>query len=189
MDLRVRVGSAYNITVWAYHCQGHDDGGLHVRTPPTRPDGMVIRVESEGHFLAEDRDAPDFYIDGKLTDGVLNFKVVESRGGRRRQFAGRGFFDAMMHHFGNRVQVIAAVWSDARPEFSTNLDIFDAETARNVSKMDAAFATKTGTWARDYGFTSIRRINTTPDDFPGGYEQVLVEFVKPSKRKRARKGT
>ena len=150
---------------------------------------MVIREESEGHFLAVDRDAPEFSIDGTLTDGELTFEVVASRGRRRGQFAGRVFFDAMMRHFGNRVQVIAAVWSDARPEFTTNLNIFNAETKRNVLKEDSAFATKTGTWARDYGFTSIRRIRTTPDDFPGGYEQVLVEFVKPPKRKRSRKGT
>jgi hypothetical protein len=150
---------------------------------------MAIRVESEGHFLAEDRDDPDFYIEGILSDGALSVTVVASRGGRRGRFAGRVFFDAMMHHFGKRVQVIAAFWSDARPEFSTNLNIFNAETTRHMSLTDSAFATKTGTWARAYGFTSIRRIDPTPDHFPGGYEQVVVEFVKPPKRKRIRKET
>lgn len=91
-----------------------------------------------------------------------------------------------MAHFGRRVKVIAAQWSDARPEFRTNLDIFNDRTRDGTSKETAAFATKTGQWAKAYRFTVIQSLDATPDDTPGCYEQVLVEFVKP-KRTRSRK--
>jgi hypothetical protein len=93
-----------------------------------------------------------------------------------------------MSHFGTRrVKVISAVWSDGRPALRTNLDIFNAETGRGVSNEQAAFATKTGQWARAHGFPTTGSIETTPDDLPGGYEQVLVNFVKSSRLIRPRK--
>jgi hypothetical protein len=150
-----------------------------------------VRISSESdrnRFRAEDYQDPAFYIDGALCGGTLTFTVVADFLGRRGQFTGRQFFDAMMNHFGTRrVKIIAAHWSDARPEFRTNLDIFNQETRNGATKVEAAFATKTGQWASDYNFKAINSLDTTPDELPGGYEQVLVEFVRRTKAKSPKK--
>jgi len=154
-------------------------------SPP--PNGMVVQVNTKTRFRAEDCTEPKFYIDGILDGSTLTFEVVAVVNGRRGQFTGRHFFDALMNYFGiRRIKVISAVWSDAVQELKTNLDIFNAETRRGATKEKAAFATKTGLWAKDYRFTTIQSLDTTPDDLPGGYEQVLVAFVKTPKATRPR---
>jgi hypothetical protein len=65
------------------------------------------------------------------------------------------------------------------------LDI--VEKRRRMAKEDAAFATKTGLWAGEYTFTMIESLETTPEGVPGGYEQVLVDFVKPRRVRQPRK--
>jgi hypothetical protein len=148
---------------------------------------MVITHDSPTHFRAEDCKDPGFYIDGALDAGVLSFEVVAVKARRRGAVRGHEFFAAMMAHFASKVKVISAMWSDARPDFDTNLKKFNEETRRGTTKQDAAFATKTGTWVRVFGFKAIRSIDTTPEDFPGGYEQVLVDFVKPPRARQPRK--
>jgi hypothetical protein len=142
---------------------------------------MVITRQGARQFRAEDRHNPRFYINATLhTGGVLTFEVVVVRGVVRSSISGHEFFAALLAHFGDKIRVISAVWTDARPEFRTNLDLFNAETGRGVAKPQAAFATKTGAWAKAAGFSLIQSLDTTPEDLPGGYEQVLVEFVKPA---------
>jgi hypothetical protein len=105
--------------------------------------------------------------------------AVARRGNLRGSIRGHEFFEAALAHFGQSVLVISAVWSDARPALTTNLDLFNAHTKRGATKEQAAFATKTGAWAKAAGFTLVQNIDTTPLDAPGAYEQVLVDFVKP----------
>ncbi len=64
------------------------------------------------------------------------------------------------------------------------LDI--AEKRRRLAKEDAAFATKTGQWASGYKYTMIESL-IPPEGVPGGYEQVLVDFVKPRRVRQPRK--
>lgn len=140
---------------------------------------MDILKSSSSVFRAQDSTDSDFYIEGRLDEGSLSFEVVAQRGNKRGQYSGRDFFDAMMSHFGDQVKRILAVWSDANPAFGTNLMIFNDETSSGSAKGDAAFKTKTGQWVQDFGFTEIDSLDTIPDEFPGGYEQVYVEFVNP----------
>jgi hypothetical protein len=154
------------------------------------PDGMVLRTgaKDKDRFRAEDCDNPDFFIDGILTTGTVSFTVVAEVNGRSGKFSGRDFFYAMLAHFGTRrVKIISAHWSDARSELKTNLDIFNTETKEGATKADAAFATHTGRWSKAKGFAVIVNLDTTPDDLPGGYEQVLVDFGKPPPKPRKRK--
>lgn len=154
------------------------------------PEGMIqTTAQEDAHrFRAEEYGSPEFFIDGILVQGTVSFTVVAEVRGRRGTFTGRQFFTAMLDHFGvRRVKVIAACWSDARPERTTNLDLFNRETHRGATPEDAAFATHTGRWAGEKGFTVLASIDTTPDDFPGGYEQVLAEFKKPPPNPRKRR--
>jgi hypothetical protein len=181
------VEPVYNLEVEGDHCYRVGQQGLLVHNASVLPDGMT-RTTSEtdnNHFRAEECGSPEFFIDGTLSGGAVSFTVVAEARGRRGMFTGRRFFDAMLDHFGiRRVKVISAQWSDARPELRTNLDIFNRETKGGTTKGDAAFATHTGRWARARGFTVIVSLVTTPDDLPGGYEQVLVDFGKPPSRPR-----
>src|SRR5262245_46580027 len=138
----------------------------------------MTRTTSEAdknHFRAEDCLNPEFYIDGALTGGVLCFEVVAVVGGHRGQFTGRQFFDALMRHMGRRrVKVISSLWTDARPDRTTNLDIFNRETKKRAAmgsgdekQEEAAFATHTGRWARDYHFTVAQNIDSRPIGTPG----------------------
>ncbi len=154
------------------------------------PDGMIRTTpeKDKTHFRAEDSAEPAFFIEGSVSSGTLTFTVVAVVGGHKGQWTGRQFFDALMAHFGSRrVKVISAIWSDARPELRTNFDIFNAETRRGASKEDAAFATKSGQWSSGYKNTMIESLETTPEGVPGGYEQVLVDFVKPRRVRQPRK--
>jgi hypothetical protein len=148
-------------------------------TGQPHPDLLIVR-QSATRFRAEDRADPRFYVDATLHGDVLTFEVIATRGMLRSSIRGHEFFAAMLAHFGDKTRVISAVWSDARPAFTTNLDLFNAETRRGTPKEQATFATKTGQWARAAGFSHVQYLDTTPEDLPGGYEQVLVDFVKPS---------
>jgi hypothetical protein len=157
-----------------------------VQNMSANPDIKEVILTS-AHYRAEASNDPKFYINGNLHGGQLSFEVVAALGTTKGPIQGHEFFEAMLAHFGNKVKMISAVWSDARPEFTTNLEIFNAETKARATRENAAFATKTGKWAKAAGFSMIQSIDTTPDDLPGGYEQVLVDFVKPPRTTRARK--
>jgi hypothetical protein len=139
---------------------------------------LDVIVASETQFLAVEINDSRFYIDARLNAaGELNFEVVAVWSGIRSFIPGHEFFNAMMLHFGDKVKVVSSVWTDTSG-FDTNLRIFNQETKRGTSNQDAAFATKTGRWVKDHGFTKIKSMDLTPKDFPGGYEQVLVEFER-----------
>jgi hypothetical protein len=109
----------------------------------------------------------EFYIDGTLNVGTLTFTVVVNRNGRRGSFAGRQFFDALMAHFGaRRVKVISAVWSDVRPGFRTNLDIFNTATGRGISNEQAAFATKNRAMGESVRVHGDRKLECQARGFP-----------------------
>jgi len=181
----------YNIEIESNRLHRVRFRGLLVSNAPILPEGMVLRSRAtdKDYFLAEDRENAAFFIKGSLTAGRLSFAVVAVVDGQRGPSAltGRQFFDAMMAHFGTRrVKVIFAEWSNARPGLKTNLDLFNLETRNGVANQNAAFRTKTGQWVRDYNFKAIRSLETTPNAFPGGYEPVLVEFVRPARVARTK---
>jgi hypothetical protein len=148
-------------------------------TGQTNPD-LRIGLQTSTRFWSEDRNDPGFHVKARLHGGgVLTFTVITCRGNLRGSVRGHEFFEATLRHFGQGVLTISASWSDARPAYLTNLDLFNAHTKRGASKEQAAFATKTGEWAKAAGFTLVQDVDTTPLDAPGAYEQVLVDFVKP----------
>jgi hypothetical protein len=107
---------------------------------------MVILVNTKTCFRAEDCTEPKFYIDGTLDGGTLTFEVVAVVNGRRGQFTGRHFFDALVNYFGiRRIKVISAVWSDAVQELKANLDIFNAETRRGCNEGESRIRNKNWT--------------------------------------------
>jgi hypothetical protein len=181
VGLWIRTALVYNFQLEGDHCYRVEQQGLLVHHM-SLPQGMVqtSNPNNKNHFRAEEGGNPDFFIDGSLKAGTVSFMVIAEINGKRGVFKGYEFFDAMLDYFGiQRVKKISAQWSDARREYRTNLDIFNNETKGGATKDIAAFATHTGRWSRNRGFTIILSIDTTPDDFPGGYEQVLVEFGKP----------
>ena len=134
--------------------------------------------KTRNEYRAVDGNNHRWFIEGTLqSNGNLAFQVVREDSSDRSSIRGHEFFDAMMEHFGDQVKVIEGHWTDT-PGFDTNLKIFNEKTLAGDSKQEAAFATKTGTWAKKRGYKKLKRVDTIPDNFPGGYEQVLVEFEK-----------
>lgn len=129
-------------------------------------------------FKAVDVDNTEWFIEGRLhPNGHLAFEVVREDSNNESSIRGHEFFDAMMDYFGDKVKVIEGHWTDT-PGYDTNLRIFNERTQAGDNQQEAAFAAKTGAWAKTRGYVRLKRIDTMPEDFPGGYEQVLVEFEK-----------
>jgi hypothetical protein len=142
-------------------------------------------VEDPGNtsdtYEAHDRYDSRFNILGSIRsvggERVLSFIVVaELPGGLRGSLRGSDFFDAMMTHFGNNVDVIQAEWSDNDPKLKSNLDAFNAATAAGDTLEVAVTKTPTGKYALRKAFTKIQIDRALPIGANGRYNDLSVFF-------------
>lgn len=71
---------------------------------------------------------------------------------------------------GDRVKGVRGTWL-GKGDMKTNFDAYRAARAAGKSSEEAAASTKTGIWAKDAGFSTIKTIEDTID-------RIVVEFTK-----------
>lgn len=148
---------------------------------PPHPDLAVDASQTNAtSFRAEDRNDSRFYVHGWSRSGVLKFEVVRRIGADKSAITGREFFDAMMAHFGAKVRVIEAHWTDADPSKTSNLDRFDQAMASGklTPEQAALIVTRTGQWADDLGYSTVTVVSVKPAKPLGRHSTVVVQFSK-----------
>ncbi len=118
--------------------------------------------------------------DVKTENGLnkLRFLMIgkDSLGRRIPQFRATEMYSQMLTHFGDRIDVISAIWT---PEYNDNLARFNELTggAEPLSVPDAARATWSGRQAGLFGYTEVEEISL--EGVPGAYTSVELQFSRP----------
>jgi hypothetical protein len=149
-----------------------------VASSPINPNIRETRTPTS--YRGEDCTDSRFFIEGSLrAGGILSFLVVaELPDGTRGVVSGAELFEAMMAAFGGAaVTAIEGAWSNANPDWRTNLDAFNAATLQGDSEEVAATRTPTGKYATRKGCTKVTVVHALPAGATGHYSDVLVRFT------------
>jgi hypothetical protein len=139
---------------------------------------LVILAATANRFRAEDRSDSRFYVEGRLTNGVLSCEIVARlQTGERGTVSGKQLLAALIAHFGvGNLSAIKGVWIGGI-DLDTNIDQFNQLTGPGgLPEVEAAKRTWTGQRANEYGFAnaSIQMLVGSP----GAYTDVVVLFTR-----------
>lgn len=146
-------------------------------------DGSVTTSTS---FYAYDSSDRRFYIRGRIdhhTDYLL-FRIVTRilSTGEKSSVKAEELFDAMMAHFqqqpGGLPEAIRGMWDSLDPEFTTNLNRYNAALAAGDSEETAALRTFTGRMAIKYNYNIVVLGVTDPPSGRPPFKKVNVYFKK-----------
>jgi len=149
---------------------------VHNKCGPGHGEDLYHMVDEEAGFWAK----------GWVEDGTLKMSLNVRREIRlpsgetlvqRGSLRGKQEFQAILKHFEGRFTKIRGVWAEELPD---NLRIFNS-LVESEGRTAAAWATKTGQWAREAGYSAVYPRVLRGE--VGRYSHVEVDFMLPRGRR------
>lgn len=152
--------------------------------PQGSPLNVITRTTDE--YFAEDGSDPRFFIHGRVGSRRLTFriKVRDLNTNEKSSIPTQVFFDAMMNHLEPGDPPFYAVigdWSDADPDYLSNLYFFNQGINAGQSREEAARNTSTGQLAMSWGYVNVDFVTLNPPGATQQFTRVLARFINPNK--------
>jgi hypothetical protein len=153
-----------------------------------QPQGSSLKVTkaTTDDYRAEDNADPKFFIEGRVRRTGLTFRIRtrDLQTNQTSALSAKVFFDAMMQALEPGDPSFYAVigdWSNADPDYVSNLYFFNQSIAAGKTRDDAASSSSTGQLAKDWGYVEVDFVTLDPPGATKNFARVLVRFINPGK--------